>query len=94
MNRQISQPTQDRRRRQLPGFRDAPARDDDRLALTRFYGVDSHKSKLGEKPPLWDAIVKRFDEIPGRGPGIARGPVQQTRGDSAESVIHDCIPVT
>jgi AraC family transcriptional regulator len=44
---------------------------------TTFYGVESDKCNLGEKlPPLWDAFLRRIDEVPRREPGQGYGVIR------------------
>ncbi|MBM3572312.1 MAG: helix-turn-helix domain-containing protein [Alphaproteobacteria bacterium] len=48
---------------------------------TRFFGVDSDKSNMGEKlPPLWDAFLKRVHEVPNADAEFLYGVVIPTPG--------------
>ena len=62
---------------------------------TNFYSVDSEKNNMGEKlPPLWDAFMRRLDEIEHQIPGICYGIIQQTKAKTDLLEYYTAVQVT
>jgi len=62
---------------------------------TCFYSVDSEKNNIAEQlPPLWNAFLKRINEIKNRNDGTAYGVVQQTKEKTDQLEYYAAVEVT